>query len=162
MTRLREASGLEVTPQDVAEHASPRAAAAQLLALARAADGGGGGGAPPAHRAEGAAVPLQSALGAPQASDAELVPPPAAVPLDASRGRLAAPAPASPPAEWRLPAALWEWGRGSGLSPFDPYRLRASGAVCGPARRGGAPLLFYVPGLPGVCCAEFYRAPHLS
>ena len=66
----------------------------------------------------------------------------------------------APPAEWQLPAALWQWGRGSGVCQLEAARLRASGAVVvggAAARRRDVPTLFFLPGLPGVCGLELYH-----
>ena len=83
VARLKEATGLELTTELIVESNTPRAAAARLLELARAAGGGGAAHATPNTLA---ATPVQTAA----------APPPV--------GMLTA-----PPAEWQLPAALWQW-----------------------------------------------------
>ena len=145
VARLREASGLQLTPPMIVESNTPRAAAARLLVLARAAGGGGAARATP---------------------NTLVVPPEQMAAAFSAHGEaaVAAPSPAggltAPPAEWRLPAALWEWGRGSGVCHLEAARLRASGAVVvggAAARRRDVPTLFFLPGLPGVCGLELYR-----
>jgi thioesterase domain-containing protein/aryl carrier-like protein len=144
VARLRETSGLQLTPQMIVESNTPRTAAARLLVLARAA----GGGAARAVPNTPVAPPEQSAAAFSAHGEAAATAPPPAGVLTA------------PPAEWRLPAALWEWGRGSGVCQLEAARLRASGAVVvggAAARRRDVPTLFFLPGLPGVCGLELYR-----
>ena len=145
VARLREASGLQLTPPMIVESNTPRAAAARLLVLARAAGGGGAARATP---------------------NTLVAPPEQTAAAFSAHGEAAAAAPSpaggltAPPAEWRLPAALWEWGRGSGVCQLEAARLRASGAVVvggAAARRRDVPTLFFLPGLPGVCGLELYR-----
>jgi hypothetical protein len=146
VARLKEASGLQLTPPMIVESNTPRAAAARLLELARAAGGGGAAHATPstlAARPEQTAAALSA-----HGEAAAAAPPPVGMLITA------------PPAEWRLPAALWEWGRGSGVCQLEAARLRASGAVVvggAAARRRDVPTLFFLPGLPGVCGLELYR-----
>ena len=144
VARLREKSGLQLTPQMIVESNTPRTAAARLLVLARAA----GGGAARAVPNTPVALPEQSAAAFSAHGEAAATAPPPAGVLTA------------PPAEWRLPAALWEWGRGSGVCQLEAARLRASGAVVvggATAWRRDVPTLFFLPGLPGVCGLELYR-----
>ena len=146
VARLREASGLQLTPQMIVESNTPRTAAARLLVLARA--GGGDGGVARAAPSMLVAPPEQTAAAFSAHGEAAAA---ALLPV----GVLTA-----PPAEWRLPAALWEWGRGSGVCQLEAARLRASGAVVvggAAARRRDVPTLFFLPGLPGVCGLELYR-----
>ena len=144
VARLRETSGLQLTPQMIVESNTPRTAAARLLVLARA----GGGGAARAVPNTPVALPEQSAAAFSAHGEAAAAEPPPAGVLTA------------PPAEWRLPTALWEWGRGSGVCQLEAARLRASGAVVvggATAWRRDVPTLFFLPGLPGVCGLELYR-----
>ena len=134
VARLKEATGLQLTPPMIVESNTPRASAARLLELARAAGGGGAAHATPNTLA---VPPEQTAVAPP------------------SMGMLTA-----PPAEWQLPAALWQWGRGSGVCQLEAARLQASGAVVvggAAARRRDVPTLFFLPGLPGVCGLELYH-----
>ena len=138
VARLKETTGLQLTTELIVESNTPRAAAARLLELARAAGGGGAAYATPSALA---ARPEQTAA----------APPPVGMLITA------------PPAEWQLPAALWEWGRGSGVCQLEAARLRASGAVVvggAAARRRDVPTLFFLPGLPGVCGLELYHLHH--
>ena len=146
VARLKEATGLQLEPSMIVESSTPRAAAARLLELARAAGGGGAAHATPstlAARPEQTAAALSA-----RGEAAAAAPPPVGMLITA------------PPAEWQLPAALWEWGRGSGVCQLEAARLRASGAVVvggAAARRRDVPTLFFLPGLPGVCGLELYR-----
>ena len=132
---------MQVTAQLLLDHGSPRAVAAQLFELTRDSGGAVLGGSGSVLGPSAAVAPYES--------------PPASVTFSTT------------PTEWGLSEFLAEsrTGRGSGICPLDPTRLRASGAVVHGARawQRDTPTLFYLPGLPGVCTDELAQlCEHLS
>ena len=124
---------MQVTPQLLLEYNTPRAAATQLLVLAR----GGGTSAMPPERL----VVTVSGHEEP------------GVPESPPSGMLTA-----PPL-----VQLWEWGRGVYPLDRKRLRASGAVVHGKSAWRRDAPTLFFLPGLPGVCGLELYRMhQHLS